>query len=177
MAYLIDGRAVDWHLKSVLENLFQTFWGKFGWGHVLLAHHISYSIIGLFTFIGIASAFTWLMMRILQSRTTSPGKLLPWEILFLFLTVIGYYWIGALTRGAPYLPLAQLYIPVARYAYPSIIPTITVLAIGWLFIMRSCMRLFIREKRNAEMVALVIYIGFWVVLDVYAFWSISSYYT
>ena len=44
-------------------------------------------------------------------------------------------------RGAIHLSLLQLFIPVARYAYPAIIPTILLLAFGWL----ECLSLLVKE--------------------------------
>jgi hypothetical protein len=95
---------------------------------------------------------------------------IPWDALALLAVVLLGSWGAAAVRGAIHLSLLQLFLPVARYAYPAIIPTLLVLAFGWL----ECLCLL--GKRQPAWLKPAVLLGTFAVLDVYAIWSIVHYF-
>ena len=53
------------------------------------------------------------------------------KLAFLGLVLAGV-WIPTLVRGVGYVGFWHVYLPVARYAGPAIIPTALVLSLGWM---------------------------------------------
>lgn len=122
LTYLLDWSTVKWHYEVVGARLFRTFWGMFGWGNVPLIGHKPYRVLLYFALIGLLGA-------VLSVR--SKVKYYNWEIfVFLGLSLLGIYAL-AFSRGAVHLFTDSFYLPVARYAFPAIIPTVLILSTGW----------------------------------------------
>ena len=176
LTYLTDWQGVGWLYRWVSENLFRTFWGNFGWGHIPLMGNASYTILWIFSALAVIGVIIWLVIRIVKQKPRTLRSLLPWEVVFLFAMVIGYFWCGAFVRGAPYLQVIRLYVPVARYAYPAIIPTGFLLTLGWvtlLGLVTTPIRL--RIRRN-DLLIIGIYSSLLLVFAVYSILSIVHYY-
>lgn len=158
-----DLSASGWYYLETARNLFQTLWGKFGWGQVLLAGQYTYYLLGLVTAAGIIGAVMYVWS---QRRSVN------WRIfMFLIITVV-IVWAAALMRGIGSLA-GQVFIGSARYAFPVMIPTLFMLSVGWLFILT-----YIRNKMHLPLVS--IYIVYWVgfiVLDILSWWTIWHYYS
>ncbi len=107
--------------------LFHTFWARFGWAQVTLVGYRPYSILGLFTLLGFAGA----VVAFWRSR-----KQIRWELLIFLGLAFVSLWGAALLRGVTSYINGGYFIPVARYAFPVIIPSMLILNIGWLEIMR-----------------------------------------
>ena len=123
LASLLDWQGAGWYYKESVLRLMHTFWGKFGWGHVPLLGHNPYRLPNAFTLIAMAGTIWGLWRR---------RRKLPWEqVAFLGLVLAGV-WIPTLVRGVGYIGFWHVYLPVARYAGPSIIPTALVLCLGWM---------------------------------------------
>jgi len=176
LTYLTDWQGVGWLYRWVSENLFRTFWGNFGWGHIPLMGNASYTILWIFSALAVIGVIIWLVIRIVKQKPRTLRSLLPWEVVFLFAMVIGYFWCGAFVRGAPYLQVIRLYVPVARYAYPAIIPTGFLLTLGWvtlLGLVTTPIRLCIRRN---DLLIIGIYSSLLLVFAVYSILSIVHYY-
>jgi hypothetical protein len=100
-------------------------------------------------------------------------KRLPWEALAIVAMALAIVWGIAWMRGSNYLFQARrVYFPVARYAYPVVIPTLMILIGGWLQIAQ----LFERWLKFPLWVKDVVYWIFWVALDLWSIVSIYKYY-
>lgn len=126
LATLLDVRWSGWVYLPAARTLLRSFWAYFGWGHVRLAPPWYWFLDGL-TLLGLGSALVWGCRK--WKGFSSSGKA---GILFLLLAGL-WFWTSALLRVLPYL-LDRPYplMPVARYAFPGIIPTTLGLAWGWL---------------------------------------------
>jgi hypothetical protein len=165
-SYFTDWEGVSWHYRQSALRLFRTFWGQFGWGHVPLLGHKPYRSLAALTFAGITGAGIGLWRR---------KQILPWRILLLMGLALAGAWGSALLRGVNQLASVWLYLPVARYAYIAIIPTMLVLAIGWWEILVLLARWFTKVQMPSRMLS-VVYFGLLLWLDGYSLLSIHYYY-
>jgi hypothetical protein len=171
LTFVSDWSGAGWYYRLTGERLLRTFWGLFGWAHVPLLGHKPYRILAVVTGLGIIGALVGLGRRIWK-RTGTP----PWDAWALLALLLVSIWVAAGMRGAIYLASTRLYIPVARYAYPAILPSMFVLSLGWWEMLGW---LPAREPGRNSMSVLrsgVIIAGL-LALDVYAIISILSYYT
>lgn len=166
---LLDMKATGEYYDLTTSVLFRSFWAVFGWGHVFLLGHNPYQKLGVVTLVGMIGAIIALgrIKRAIQSH-----KWIDWEALgFLGMTLIsvwGITWV----RGSIYL-FYRLYFPIARYAYPVIIPTMLILTVGlWEVLNRSSKKLHL-----PEWIPLSVYCAFFLFLDIYSLVSIHLFYT
>jgi hypothetical protein len=163
---LIDLQVTYDYYLGVLTNLFRTFWAKFGWAQVPLLGGKPYRRVllplTLLACIGIGLSF-W------QNRHRL--RKIPWDALFLLGFTMLIFWGITLVRGATYL-LTRVYVPVARYAYPAIIPTILFLSGGWLTLLK------LPERRLGlpGWLKYIIYLGFLLLLNALSLVSINRFY-
>ncbi len=163
---LIDLAISSDYYEWVSANLFRTFWAKFGWGHVPLMGSKPYSQILLpptiLGFIGIGLALWQFRDRL---------RKLPWGALFFLVLTFSMVWGLSFFRGSTYL-LTQIYTPVARYAYPAIIPTVLILSTGWITVLASI------EKwlHLPGWVKYAIYVAFFSILNAASLISIVRFY-
>jgi len=170
VSYALDWHGAGWNYRLSLERLLHTFWATFGWGHVYLLGHKPYRWLAIVSFLGIIGSAIWFTRRLIWAR----GKI-QWDIIALFGLLLVGSWGSTLTRAAVFLGHPRLYIPVARYAYPAIIPTITVLCLGWMEILKPLGKR-LKFSRFSPIVLIGIWIIVWVGLDIYSLISIQSYY-
>jgi hypothetical protein len=155
-----DWSSATWYYQVTIENLLQTFWGKFGWGHVPLKGKITYPILAMISIIGIVGA----VISIARQRRTLPLNA------YLFLFISGaVIWLFTLLRGLTSI-MEILFIPSSRYAYPAIIPTMLALIMGWIEIGRLMF-----GDRNRWLLSIILVI-FFVSLDILALVSVMMYY-
>jgi hypothetical protein len=116
-----DWSSSSWYYQETVTNLFQTFWGKFGWGHIpLLSGKLYWPLAGL-TLLGVIGA-----VLVIWNRR---GKI-DWRISGLLLLALVLGWAMAFGRGIASLS-GQVFISSARYAYPVMVLTLVVLVSGW----------------------------------------------
>ncbi|MBE0411695.1 MAG: hypothetical protein IBX69_18365 [Anaerolineales bacterium] len=163
LATLLDWSIADWYFQMTLKFLFQTFWGMFGWGHVPLVGFRPYTILGLITLSGLIGTGLVLIRR--KSH-------FPWEILFIFVLSLVVIWGAALMRGLGSILGGNIFIPSARYAYPAIIPTMGILVVGWLEVVKK-MHHFMKVRM---LVFHICFITFFMILNIAGLISIWSYY-
>jgi hypothetical protein len=116
-----DTRVTGDYFKAAALNLLQTFWGRFGWGHILLAGKLVYQVLAIATLTGLLGG-----IAILRRRLNSDQKAVLAVLGFSLLLV----WGGTIFRGVFYL-FHMYFIPGARYAYPVLVPTLGWLCYGW----------------------------------------------
>lgn len=180
---LLDQKATYPFYVFTAGHLGRTFWAKFGWGNVPLEGSRPYRPLAALTFVGLGAALLalWTERRGLQGHT---ALLL---ILALLLT-----WVPTLLRSSIYLGLPNLYTPVARYAYPAIIPSLLVLNLGWLqagrwlaavwqklvwqLVGSSQFCLLLTDLNRRLNLQYVVYFLFFIGLDALALYSVLRYY-
>jgi hypothetical protein len=159
---MLDRKGAGWYYLGTSANMLRTFWAKFGWGNVPLVGSSPYRTLAILTLVGIAGA-GW---AIWKHRHT-----LPWEVIpLLGLALLGI-WFPAFFRGIGSL-FGWLYVPVARYVSPAILPTVLILNAGWLEILRIPGR-WLHMAPNLQY---VVYFLFFVALDVLSIVSIAHFY-
>ena len=169
VSYALDWRGAGWQYRLTLDRLLRTFWAQFGWGHVELLGNKPYRPFLILSLLGIIGALFWLVRRLIIKQE------LPWDAIVIFATLLVGTWAGAMSRGAIYLGVTRLYIPVARYAYPAIIPTITLLSIGWRELLSVPLRLPSWRKYTPQITITVWFLVF-AAIDIYSIVSILDYY-
>ena len=159
---LLDWKGAGWYYQATGANLLRTFWAKFGWGHVPLSGSKPYRALAVVTLLGMAGA-GWTIWQRKHS--------LPWDVLLLLGLALFGIWVPAIIRGIGSL-FGWALIPVARYAYPVIIPTVLVLNVGW----REILRLYGQWLRMAPKVQLAAYLLFFAALDALSILTIIRFY-
>jgi hypothetical protein len=161
LSLLQDWQSSTWYYRAALKNLIQTFWGKFGWGHIPLLGRYSYYLLALFSLVG----FGGCIVSMIRQRRIIPLN----AYLFLFLSGL-MIWLFAALRGLTSITEILL-IPSARYAYPAIIPTVLAINMGWLEISQPLI------KRGKSQLLTTVFVLLFVVLDIVAFASIILYFS
>jgi hypothetical protein len=157
-----DWQGSKWYFDGTFDNLFRTFWAKFGWGHISLLGSKPYRPLVFVTALGVVAA--------LIAAWVYRYKLPRSEVTFLLFAGL-LVWGGAFFRGIDSL-FGTTFIPSARYACPAIIPTVAIFAFGWFAIGKWLQQ---RLKISAMLLFLV-YIAAFAVLDVWSIWSIMHFY-
>jgi hypothetical protein len=123
LASLADPAGSAYYFRIVAQHLFQTFWARFGWGHVPLIWEWVYGVLAGICGLCLLGCLIggWRMRR-----------RLPGDVIALVALSMGLAWGLSLARGAVYLNYPFYYFPTARHAYPAIIPTMLFLSGGWL---------------------------------------------
>lgn len=158
-----DWDVSEWYYRAAFENLFRTFWAKFGWGHIMLEGQKPYRILLLATILsgmGAIAAF-W------KSRKTFTLDL--WVFMGIALAGI---WGAAIVRGTGSL-LGDAFIPGARYAYPVIIFSILLLCAGW----RKVMAILETGLHLPRLVTYGLFFILFLILNGLSIYSITQYYT
>lgn len=126
---ILDWRRTGWVYQAVWQNLVQSFWARFGWNQVALGYH-AYSALLLLAYLGLGGCLI-LCFRSLVTRHHS----FPWQrrtIAFLVLATVLVWGIAMLAYSHPMLlNVRRIFYAVARYTYPTIIPTVLFLYLGW----------------------------------------------
>jgi hypothetical protein len=122
LASLWDWPGAGYFHIIVVRQLFQTFWARFGWGHVPLIWGWAYGLLAVFTLLTVIGA-VWGGWRL--------RRVLPWGAVAISLAALALAWALSLVRGIVYLHLPGYYYPAARHAYPAILPAVLALGFGW----------------------------------------------
>jgi hypothetical protein len=174
---VLDPSGTGWFYRNSASKLFQTFWGLFGWADVPLLGADSYRLLAIVTLLGFfglcLSAFHW-------------RRQIPWEIVFVFTLVLLGSWGFSLVRSSIYTAIYNVYLPVARYAQPSIIVTMLALNLGWLSLIswipvKNSLNFIYRFVKFgsvgvAQIAGVLLYLSLFAWLDVNAILSIWVYY-
>lgn len=123
---LMDIEWSGWIYVPTARILIHSFWAYFGWGHVRLPYTWFYSLLEGITLAGVLGGVVLIGRRWIRMSTTE-------KAVFLFLLVVFVLiWLNALLRVIPNMFLRpNPLLPVARYAFPAVIPTMLLLIMGW----------------------------------------------
>ncbi len=120
---LYDSGAAGWYYRWTAKNIFETFWGRFGWGHVSVPNpDLTFAVFRWLTAFGLAGILLYLIFR--------PGDFPATPVIYLSI-VLALIWATAFARGSIFIFTNNVFIPGARYTYPAIIPAVFVLVTGW----------------------------------------------
>jgi hypothetical protein len=160
---VLDSAGAGAYYRATMVSLVQTFWARFGWGHVPLANANVYGGLGWLSLLAGLGAAAFMLRQ---------ARRLPWPILiFLGLSLV-LVWGSALVRGAIYSFEERGFIPVARYAFPVIFPTILLWGVGcWTFARGIKSFIHLPDWWMTGVYGLA-----WAMLDVYALVSIVQFY-
>ena len=161
--------SASWYYREAFQNIFFSFWGKFGWGNVPLFGNHTYFILSVlsiitllfFVFAGIK------YIRILLSK----GSPLVTIVLIFFITSI-LICLVAILRGLPAIIGGYVFIPSARYIYPVLLPILISLNIGWLEINNQLQRWLCATSWLTVSLFLLLFLA----LNILTWVSISSFY-
>jgi hypothetical protein len=170
LTYYSDWRGAGWYYQATAGNLLRTFWAKFGWGHVPLPGNKPYRLLGWVTLAGIAGALVAIL------RYIDRLERFPWAAMVVLSTTLAIAWLGTFSRGAIYMGIPRLYIPVARYVYPAIIPSLLVLTTGW-FTFLNFVAKRLPLKRFRDYLPNATFLLFFVTLDVVSIFALVGYYS
>jgi len=130
---LLDWSGTAWIYPITFRRIFHSFWGRFAWNSVGLP-------AGWYAFLLPLSLLGVLGGGVIALRKTVSGHTPIFQrraIFFLWLT-LALVWGNTFLRGHPVA--GNSYLPVARYAYPAIIPTALLLVSGWWALCPACWR-------------------------------------
>jgi len=164
---LLDTEGARWYYRTLGNVLLQTFWAKFGWGHVPLVGRFAYPFLALFTLLGAAGA----LYSLIRNLRSDP-RCVPISSLFFLGLAAAAVWGLTFVRGSNYL-LTGPYYPVARYAYPAVIPTLLLLCAGWL----ETARAFEARLRWPAWIGSGAVVAIFLCLDILSIASIYLYYS
>jgi hypothetical protein len=161
---LFDREGSSWYYFGTAQNVFETFWGRFGWAHVPIPGapqiYWFFGVLLLLALIGVL-AFPF------NQRGPTPVD----ELMFLGLALL-LVWFAAFARGAIFIFVESVFVPSARYAYPVIVPTVLVLVAGWY----SVAHYLKRWLKIPSFYLVFLYLDFLLFYDVIALWGIHAYY-
>jgi len=160
--YSLDTRATFWYTKRSTVNIFRSFWGKFGWGHIQWVGQKPYILPLVFTIIG-AVLGVYAFLRYVPGNKT---LLWIWFSVAIFCNYF-YCWFTGISMQSFFL--APNY-PDVRYMYPSVIILMGILASGWSLVINSVSGKF-------QSLGLSLYFLFFIYLDILSIFSILNYYS
>ena len=161
---VLDPKTTGWYYYAAARSIFHTFWGMFGWGHVPLIGHKPYRLVGILTLLGLAGAVVVMLRK--WSR-------LNWSAIGILGIALISAWGLALVRGTNYLLIPiRVYLPVARYVFPAVIPSVLILCAGWLQALKFISKVF---RLPPVVSGATILLGL-ATLDIYALVSLVTYY-
>ena len=147
-----------------INNIFSTFWWKFGWANVqLVGNNLVYSYLFFFLFL---ISLVGSVAKLIKRRSN-----LDWDVLF-FLTFVSIsVIIMTIYRAATNL-IQYTFTPSARYLLPVIIPISIFLSVGW----RFWLSVLVRNDIPKLYLSVFIYMILFVVYDIFSAYSIWFYF-
>jgi hypothetical protein len=126
---ILDWQRTRFIYWLVLNRLFESFWARFGWNHLGLERGC-YQVLLVPTVLGLGGAVVFGVRRLALARDFQ-----AWQrraLAVLALAAVMAWGIAALFYTHPVLSiLPRRPLPVARYAYTAIVPTVLFLFLGW----------------------------------------------
>jgi hypothetical protein len=163
LAFLVDIKPAISYYQLAIERLSESFWAGFGWGHVPMRGAWTYRILKLVSLAGLIGA----VLAFYRKRKDFPVD----SIIFLGLSLF-LIWATAFLRGTNTIVDGRYFIPVARYAYPAIIPTMMLLCAGWLEISSKVRRVI----KAPEYLTAIMFFAFFLALDILGIFTIFNFY-
>jgi len=130
LAGFMDPAGAGWYFRISATYIFNSFWAAFGWGYV----PGFFQRISPFLAVMTAISYTVLIISSLRKSRSQP---ISHPAIFLLLVSL-FVWGTALCSNLLLDSLVtRTYIPLARYAYPVIVPTLIGLWSGYLIIFQE----------------------------------------
>jgi hypothetical protein len=123
LASLLDWQRTGWVYRVTAARLLRSFWATFGWNQTGLSG-AWYGGLAVLTALGVTGSVVSLVKLRRRHRSAFWAR----SVVFLAIAALAL-WGNAYLR--PHPVTANPYLPVARYAYPAIVPTVLALAGGW----------------------------------------------
>ena len=158
-----DRTAAGWFYWNSIGQLGRTFWGRFGWGSISLAGSKPYRPLAILTVLGLGGS----VLAAVQIR-----KKIDWEVTFLLGIAIVIVWAATIFRGSIFILGRAHFLPVARYVFPAILPTLAVLVWGWL----ELLQLIWRRLPSLKVWLIGGYLLLFGLIDMYALFSIHQFF-
>lgn len=130
LASLQDWPAFGWYLTLTLDVFLRTFWTQTGTGNIAVPDVFNTLARFMMAF-GLAGSGLWLWQQ--RKRTN-------WALVLMLAALVLLAWVPSLLRGIPILLDWWVWVPVARYTFPAIIPLVLALCVGWLTVSRLVRR-------------------------------------
>jgi hypothetical protein len=158
---------LDWvwakpYFEGATGILFRTFWAKFGWGNVPLLGKYKYLTLFGISIIGLIGSilYFWKTKRELDKGIS----------LFLLVSLFGVLGI-TYAKGLGSI-FSHTQFPVARYAYPAILPILIILNAGWLGIWKYGLSNIGIPKKFFYTIFILLFLC----LDFFSLWSLVKFY-
>ncbi|OGO30076.1 MAG: hypothetical protein A2Z16_12730 [Chloroflexi bacterium RBG_16_54_18] len=119
---ILDWPATQIMFRQTYQYMMETFWARFGWGHVPLSWPAAYQVLNWTFLLGLLGAVAGTIRHIRSSS---------WDWFIMIFLSAGLIWFADLVRGVGYFTSNDLYVPPSRYAFPAIIPIAVILCFGW----------------------------------------------
>jgi hypothetical protein len=167
VAFVFDREGFQWYDAITRTQLFDTFWGKFGWGHVPLMSASIYLLLAVLTVLSMFGA----VISIVFHRKLLRLITLSFILFIVFFGLTG--WLTAFVAGIYFGGMTErVVIPVARYAYPVIIPTALLMTVGWW----EWFKQIGKRIPSFQELGVYLYLILFILLDIYALASIAYFY-
>ncbi len=115
-----------WVYGLELSILHKSFWGGFGWNHLILPDGYFF-LLGALGLAGVVGVGVHLVRQSREGQGRKPWQWRAWGLLGITLLAS---WGGAILRIHPVFITEHLYWPVARYGTVAIAPTALILCLG-----------------------------------------------
>lgn len=158
LASILDWPHTKWTYEVTTNRLFRSFWARFGWNQTGVSRGW-YWVLGALTVLGAIGSLVGLIRA--KKSGWSVRRMRALGLLALAGVVL---WANAFLR--PHPVLGRPYLPVARYVYPVVIPTVLALAGGWWTL---------TPRRFRRWLPLVLF-SILVVLDIASLWTIWTFF-
>ena len=126
------------YIVAAVNSLLQTFWARFGWGHVPVLYKAIYPLLNLLFISGTLFGGYIFISRYLRQRHAKV------HALAVLGCVVALGWFVAWSRGIPSL-MENWWLPSARYTYPVVVPTLLFVIGGWVALPNSATGLRLRN--------------------------------
>ncbi len=135
---------------------FDSFFTVFAWGHVRLSHPVwTYLYRGMLLF-ALSGGIIWFF------RCWMHKPVAVRAVFFFFMLTVLAIWLNTFLRPLPFID-GSFVLPIARYAFPAIVPTMLVLVGGW-------WALWPGSQRNYAVVAFVAGMFIWNAAAIRVIW-------
>ena len=162
---LLDPTTTKDYFESTTNNLVQTFWARFGWGNVAVVYQSLYPLLNALIAASILCSLYVFCFTGILSQCFAKNK----HALIVLTILTAASWGTAFARGV-FALLSFWWIPSARYAYPTVVPTLLIIIGGWHTLAAQSPNLALRRGMP------VLIVCFFVGLNALSLFSISHFF-
>jgi hypothetical protein len=125
IASILDWEGVGWYYNLVLQHLSDTFVGTFGWDHIRINQPYVMAIMKFLIGVGFVSALIGLVIY---------RRIVDWSVVMFMALAVFIALLATIPRGVVFLAFPSIYVPVARYIMPVMIPILLAVDMGWYWV-------------------------------------------